>query len=164
MSNHLSWDALNDVVDDALLPDALRAAEAHLADCPTCRAQIASLRTLAQRATNVADSIDPPDDAWRVVRDRISASAKDRSAGAGDAQRVGDRALGGGERRALDRVLRSRTGEDAGVLPGAIVADSEISEEALADQGVETCIACGWWFADVMPGPGDPCCEDCVQR
>ena len=84
MSNHLSWDALNDVVDDALSPDARTAVEAHLADCPTCRAQIASLRTLAHRAANAAESIDVPDDAWQVVHDRISDTRRDASGGAGD--------------------------------------------------------------------------------
>ena len=82
MNEHPSWDALNDFVDDTLSPDAQTTVDAHVADCPRCRAQVVSLRALAHRAADAPASIDPPDDAWQVVRDRITAAPTEGAHGA----------------------------------------------------------------------------------
>ena len=68
MNAHVSWDLMNDIVDGVLSPDERTTLEAHVADCAECRLQLAQLRSLARQATDVPESIAPPDEVWRHQR------------------------------------------------------------------------------------------------
>ena len=71
MTDHLSWEALNDLVDDVLSPGAASAAESHARDCATCAAALAELRATVSAAQELPDALVPPDDLWTDVRATI---------------------------------------------------------------------------------------------
>ena len=50
MSDHLTWETLNDLVDGVLGPAAATAAESHARECATCTAAIAELRATVSSA------------------------------------------------------------------------------------------------------------------
>ena len=72
MREHLSWDAINDLVGGELSPADRLAAEAHVASCAECRAAVTSLQDLGRRVADAPESIAPPVDAWLEVRARIT--------------------------------------------------------------------------------------------
>ena len=55
--------------------------------------------------------------------------------------------------------------------PGALAeqfdVDESVVEENLAEEGVETCRRCGWWFEEFPDEdgelPDEPTCEDCLK-
>lgn len=68
MTDHLSWDAINNLADGR----ALSAPEsAHLADCVGCGAQLASVRALLGAAQQAPVVMEPPVDAWTNIRRAI---------------------------------------------------------------------------------------------
>lgn len=83
MSEHLTWDALNDLAGGDGSPADRLAAEAHVASCTECRLQLAAIRDLARRVAEAPESIAPPADAWQGVRTRISGEMSDRTRGSG---------------------------------------------------------------------------------
>jgi hypothetical protein len=73
MTEHPSWDDLNDLADAALAGDARTRVEEHLRGCATCAATFARLEDLRRLGAALPAEITPPNEAWDVVRDRIAA-------------------------------------------------------------------------------------------
>ena len=62
---------LDDFVDAELGPDEQRRVEAHLEECPRCRADEASLRALLDEVAALPRSITPDRDLWPEIADRL---------------------------------------------------------------------------------------------
>lgn len=73
MSDHLSWETLNDLVDGVLSPAAAAAVESHAVSCATCASALAELRATVAVARELPASLTPPDDLWTDVRATIEA-------------------------------------------------------------------------------------------
>jgi len=73
MTNHLSWETLNDLVDGMLAPAATAAAEAHAHECAECGTALAELRATLAGARSLPLSVTPPDELWSEVRATIEA-------------------------------------------------------------------------------------------
>ena len=73
MSDHLSWETLNDLVDGVLPPGAVAAAETHTRGCASCAAALAELRATLSVTRDLPASLTPPDDLWNDVRATIEA-------------------------------------------------------------------------------------------
>ena len=73
MTNHLTWETLNDLVDGVLPPEASVAAESHARECASCAAALAELRATLSMTHDLPDSLTPPDDLWSEVRTTIEA-------------------------------------------------------------------------------------------
>lgn len=73
MNDHLTWEALNDVLDGVLGPEAAAAAEAHVLECPSCATSLADLRATVAAARGLPAIMKPPDDLWTDVRATIEA-------------------------------------------------------------------------------------------
>ena len=72
-SEHPTEERLNDLVDGLLpAPDAA-AAEAHLAACAACRAQVEGLRALLRAAAGLPREVAPPAEVWEALRAETSA-------------------------------------------------------------------------------------------
>jgi hypothetical protein len=72
MSEHLDFDALNDLATGEIADAAQRAAaERHVASCGACATQLAAVRDLLHRTRGLPRSIEPPDDLWADVRAAI---------------------------------------------------------------------------------------------
>jgi anti-sigma factor RsiW len=72
IADHPSFDALSDLADGDLAPEARETLERHLASCVTCRADLARLRALIERVAALPRSIEPPTDGWGRIRGRLS--------------------------------------------------------------------------------------------
>jgi hypothetical protein len=71
MNCHDSQEKLNDYID-GLLPDELRdGLDAHLEQCPKCKAELERLRMLVQKTRALPTSIMPERDLWPGIEDRI---------------------------------------------------------------------------------------------
>jgi hypothetical protein len=73
MSDHLSWETLNDLVDGVLPPAAIATAESHTRDCASCATALAELRATVSVTRDLPASLTPPDDLWNDVRTTIEA-------------------------------------------------------------------------------------------
>ena len=73
MTNHLSWETLNDLVDGMLPPGASAAAASHARECTTCANSVAELRATLSEAHDLPAAVAPPDDLWPDVRATIEA-------------------------------------------------------------------------------------------
>ena len=73
MTDHLSWETLNDMVDGVLSPGTASAAEVHARDCATCAAALAELRSTISDVRTLPPDLQPPDDLWTDVRATIEA-------------------------------------------------------------------------------------------
>ena len=63
MTNHLTWEVLNDYIDDVLAPAERVGAEAHVRECETCAAALTELRATVAEARALPDPKVPlPDD------------------------------------------------------------------------------------------------------
>jgi hypothetical protein len=71
MTNHLTWEVLNDYIDDVLAPAERVAAEAHVRDCETCTAALTELRATVAEARALPGTVMPPDELWNDVRTTI---------------------------------------------------------------------------------------------
>jgi len=74
MTNHLTWETLNDLVDGVLSAEAKAAAEAHAEACATCATALAELRATVSDARALPDRVSPPDELWTDIRATIEAS------------------------------------------------------------------------------------------
>lgn len=73
MSEHLTWETLNDLVD-GVLPQAARAvAEGHARECASCAKSLAELRATLAVTRDLPSNLTPPDDLWQDVRATIEA-------------------------------------------------------------------------------------------
>ena len=73
MSDHLSWETVNDLVDGVLPPSAVATAESHARDCASCATALAELRATLSVTRDLPVSLTPPDDLWNDVRSTIEA-------------------------------------------------------------------------------------------
>jgi len=71
MTDHLTWETLNDFVDGVLSPPATDNAEAHVRECSACAVALAELRATVARAHALPSAVAPPDDLWNDVRATI---------------------------------------------------------------------------------------------
>ena len=73
MTNHLSWETLNDLVDDVLPPAVSTEAEQHARECVECGTALAELRATIIESRALPASLTPPDELWSDVRATIEA-------------------------------------------------------------------------------------------
>lgn len=74
MTDHLSWEILNDLVDGMLSESSSAAATAHVRVCAVCAAALNELRATIAATGGLPTSMKPPDDLWSDVRATIEAS------------------------------------------------------------------------------------------
>ena len=67
-------DRLDDLLDDALTAEEVRALESHVAGCPACRASLEARRALMRRIAELPRTIPPPHDRWPAIRATIGAA------------------------------------------------------------------------------------------
>lgn len=72
MNCHEIRDRLSDYVDDALSSDQRSRVEEHLADCATCREELAELVELVESAGRLARNIEPQRDLWPSIESRLA--------------------------------------------------------------------------------------------
>lgn len=74
MSDHLTWEMLNDLVDGVpLSPAGAATAESHARQCASCATALAELRATLSVTRELPRSLTPPDDLWTDVRATIEA-------------------------------------------------------------------------------------------
>jgi hypothetical protein len=73
MTDHLSWETVNDLVDGVLSPAASTGAESHVRECTLCATAVAELRATMIDIRELPRSVTPPDDLWTDVRATIEA-------------------------------------------------------------------------------------------
>jgi anti-sigma factor RsiW len=81
MTPHLTEDQLNGLADGSLAATERSAAEAHLAACASCRAEVEELRTLLVAARGLPRAIEPERDLWAGVEERIRQGTRDGGRG-----------------------------------------------------------------------------------
>jgi len=67
---------LDDYADGLLTPEQAADLESHLETCPTCRAELQSLRELLADAQALPRSITPPASTWSGIQSRIEGSPR----------------------------------------------------------------------------------------
>jgi anti-sigma factor RsiW len=73
MTDHLSWETINDLVDGVLSPSEDGRAQDHLGACAACARAVAELRATVSGVHELPRSVAPPDDLWSDVRATIEA-------------------------------------------------------------------------------------------
>ena len=73
MTDHLTWETLNDLVDGVAAPATIAEAEAHVRDCSACAAALAELKATIMQARELPSVVTPPDDLWADVQATIEA-------------------------------------------------------------------------------------------
>jgi hypothetical protein len=71
MTNHLTWETLNDLVDDVLPPADRLTAESHARDCASCAHSLAGLRATVAGVNDMPRTVTPPDELWSSIRATI---------------------------------------------------------------------------------------------
>lgn len=74
MTDHLSWETINDLVDGMLSSSAAEAAGLHARACPTCSGALEELRATVATAKALPDAVEPPGELWGDVRATIEAA------------------------------------------------------------------------------------------
>jgi hypothetical protein len=92
ISNHPPFEQLSELADGDLAPDVSAGVERHLAGCAACRAELARLRAVLDRAAALPPAIDPPPDAWSTLRGRLRTQPASASLRGGWARAWGLRA------------------------------------------------------------------------
>jgi anti-sigma factor RsiW len=67
MTDHLSFEQLCDLADDACSPDAESAARAHLRVCEECTSRLSGITALAASTAALPQEIAPPADLWADI-------------------------------------------------------------------------------------------------
>lgn len=73
MTDHLSWETLNDLADGVLSPGTVATAESHARECPTCGRALAELRSTIADVKALPSELSPPDELWADIRATIEA-------------------------------------------------------------------------------------------
>jgi anti-sigma factor RsiW len=151
MTDHLSDERINDLLDGLLPRDVAAAAEAHLDACPACRETAARLRLLAAEVGALPRSVMPERDLWPSLRAELArrggAPASDarawrrrswgyRSALAAAAVLLCVVSLAIGRHLAADRatrVARTRPAPAASLFPAALVSVERDYQRAAAE-------------------------------
>jgi hypothetical protein len=71
ITDHPPFEQLSGLADGDLAPDVSAAVEQHLAVCVVCRAELARLRAILDRAAALSPTIEPPGEAWSALRGRL---------------------------------------------------------------------------------------------
>ena len=71
MTNHLTWETLNDLVDDVLAPAERTAAAQHASECSSCARSVAELRATVAGVHDMPREVMPPDELWSAIRETI---------------------------------------------------------------------------------------------
>jgi anti-sigma factor RsiW len=71
MTDHLTWETVNDLVDGVLSPAESARAEWHAGECPRCAKTIAELRATVSDVRELPQAVAPPADLWNEVRATI---------------------------------------------------------------------------------------------
>lgn len=71
---HLTEEQINEMADNTLPPNVRAELEQHSSECLTCRAEIASVRSMAMRVRALPLSVQPPADVWPNISARIRTS------------------------------------------------------------------------------------------
>jgi anti-sigma factor RsiW len=74
MSEHLTFDTLNEFVDDALSAGARSRAAAHIERCAECRHTVSRLRSVIAAAPGLRQPKPAPPQAWPTIQARIEQS------------------------------------------------------------------------------------------
>lgn len=82
MSSHISIERMHESLDGLLTSAELDALQAHLESCGVCRNEHARLREVVTSIRGLPRVAAPPDDAWRSIADRLSATPQDLTASA----------------------------------------------------------------------------------
>lgn len=72
MTEHLSWELLNDFVDGRLDPPAAADAREHLSLCQGCSATLTELRDFLSESAALSASLNPPPEILASIRETIS--------------------------------------------------------------------------------------------
>lgn len=67
---------LDEYIDGALAPDAVRNVDQHLAGCERCRREVAAIRSLLADARSMPRAIQPGRDLWAGIEGRLSPAAR----------------------------------------------------------------------------------------
>src|SRR5205809_624499 len=78
MTDHLSFESLCDLADDALAPVADAAARSHLRSCEDCASRLSAITALAASTAALPREIAPPADLWTDIRADVSSRASAR--------------------------------------------------------------------------------------
>jgi anti-sigma factor RsiW len=81
IADHPPFEQLSEFADGELAPGVSAAIERHLAACVVCRAELARVRAVLDRAAALPPSVEPPAEAWSALRGRLrkqTASASPR--------------------------------------------------------------------------------------
>jgi hypothetical protein len=76
MTHHVTWETLNDFVDEVLPPDARAATASHVLQCATCRLQLDGLRRLTGVAHELSEAPAAGDADWERVARSISSGRR----------------------------------------------------------------------------------------
>ena len=71
MMNHLSWEILNDLVDDVLSPADRAVAESHARECAECMDALAELRATVAKVHHMPREVQTRDELWGSIRETI---------------------------------------------------------------------------------------------
>lgn len=71
MTNHLTWENLNDLLDDVLAPAERAIAEQHARECAACARAVAELTATVAEVHDMPRSVAPPDELWSSIRETI---------------------------------------------------------------------------------------------
>lgn len=74
MTNHLTWEMLNDLVDDVLAPAERTSAEQHALECTSCARAVAELKATVAEVHDMPRSVTPPGEIWSSIRETIESN------------------------------------------------------------------------------------------
>lgn len=136
MSDHVTWEMLNDLVDDVLAPAVRANAESHVRDCTTCAVALSDLRATVSVARGLPASLTPPDDLWSDVRSTIESRKVARFPAGTASRRVRGWWITPGRLAAAAVVLVMATASVTGVImrsrPAAVVTATQVSPPAVS--------------------------------
>jgi anti-sigma factor ChrR (cupin superfamily) len=69
--DHPPFDRLSELASGELVPEVAASIEQHVSHCASCRATLARLRAIIERAAALPASIEPPAQEWAALRGRL---------------------------------------------------------------------------------------------
>ena len=73
-SDHLTEDQLHGAAEESLAGDEAHAVHRHMKACARCRHTVESLRMLLAKARELPPAIEPPDELWLALREKVTAA------------------------------------------------------------------------------------------
>jgi anti-sigma factor RsiW len=138
-TDHPPLDQLSELADGDLAPDVAASIERHLVHCASCRAALARLHAIIERAGALPTTIEPPAGEWAALRSRLRRHAGSAPRRGGWLRDWGLRAaaalvLVAGSSMLTMLVLRART--PAAAVPAAARAVERSYADALDELAV----------------------------